>query len=85
MSGGIGKRLDRLDVLWRRTAPRRDAPAFDEARLSLSERDELDRLAGLARPGPGDASGVKSLSDDELERLCELAEWGSKAGEGGRR
>jgi hypothetical protein len=81
----IGRRLDRLDVLWRRTAPRQGAPDLDWARLSPSERDELDRLAGLARPGPGDASGVKSLSDDELERLCELVERGSKAREGGRR
>jgi hypothetical protein len=80
---GIERRLARLDVIWRRTATRQDAPPFDEGQLSLAERDELDRLAGLARPGPGDPTGVRSLSDDALERLCELAERGQRREERG--
>ncbi len=71
------RRLDRLDVVYRRREPQPARRTYDVSALDMYEKYELDqllaRLEGLA-PRPNGRADLSPLSDDELDRLCEFAE-----------
>jgi hypothetical protein len=69
------RRINRLEVIWRRRAAlTAEEPELNLSRLSAEEQAELEALIVLCRAHatPTDRSGVKALTDHELERLCQL-------------
>jgi len=70
------KRIDRLNAAYRRRAPQPAHQPRDLERLGASERDELfaitAKLQGLP-PLPNGEQDLSVFSDDELDRLAELA------------
>ena len=69
-------RLARLEAIYRRPAPAVPT-TFDPTRLTVSERDELDRILARCRPGEGpyprsDPRGLWALTDEELDRAAVL-------------
>ena len=75
MNSSIGRRLDRLAVVYRRPLPPAEeaGPPFDATRLNGAERGELDALLALIEPaGRRGRPGFGALDDDELARLDQL-------------
>ena len=68
----MGKRLDRLTLVYRRPEPPSGPSAFDATRLSLAERVELDDVLRHVAPLPGKGWDFDSLSVEQLERAVEL-------------
>ena len=70
------RRLSRLDTLARRRAPQPVRQTYDMSALDTREQYELDqllaKLQGLA-PLPNGEQDLGVFSDDELDRLAELA------------
>ncbi len=70
----LDKRIDRLQLVYRRPATSASNTAFDETRLSSAERSELDDLLRNVAPLPGKGWGaaLESLSAEALDRAVEL-------------
>ncbi len=71
------RRINRLDILYRRREPQPARQPYDVSVLSTHEKHELGqllvKLEGLA-PRPNGRADLSPLTDDELDRLCEFAE-----------
>lgn len=67
-------RLDRLRLVYRRPEPR--PSAFDAARLTPAEWEELDGILAPLATLSGAPLPIDRLTDAQLDRACELSRKG---------
>ncbi|MDP9365922.1 MAG: hypothetical protein M3Q10_17170 [Chloroflexota bacterium] len=63
----------RLRLVASHLRPAPPPSSFDPARLDPDEWKELDGILARYAPAPGDSWPFARMSDDELDRACELA------------